>query len=684
MATTTISTHIPIKSAPGVSSGTDSTPSSTPHYTAADKIRFVNGLPQKIGGWVSTTLNGVTLSGCVRSIYSATLGEKLQTLLGSDTALYSLVGSELDNLTPLNTSTTAIANSLDTHYATLANDPITTTISSTSVVIADTEASLFKEGDSYILSGAAAVGGIGAGEFNTTHLVRSVGVNEITIETTSAATSSVTGGGAVVVRTSGLITVNATAHSQTDDQRTKIAGATDFGGITAATEMNLEFIVRNAQTNTFDVMTEGTATSSVSGGGGASTTYQTQLSSGQCDEANGQGYGMGRYGVGLYGTALVSSTGRRLPRIWSFDQFGDLIVMSPGNDGGVYSWDGSGTTAPALVSNAPAQVTYVFVSDNILVTLGADGERNKIKSSDINDITAWTASSVNQVFEDYIEGAGRLKTHVSLNGTNLIFTDTQCYTFRYIGLPFIWEIKFKDNIGCASQMSRVVVKGVAYWMGANNFYMWRGGNVEVMPSNTGSETTLLNYVFMDVNRSQLSKSFAWYNKRYDEIWFHYPSEGSAEVDRVARYSVTNRDWVPDTFDRLAAEYPNDNLQVPRLVDSSGNLYKHEVGVDADTSAMAWSLTTNLQDMGTDNVRQGSIIPDSVQTGSISTTINAYSYPQSATAKNTQTITITPTTEFVPLNMDGRFLQYTFSGEELGQDWIMGQWLTSMQKSSRSY
>lgn len=681
--TTTLSKDIPINIVSGVFPSTDRAGADTQGLSvAASKIRFLNGRPQKLGGWESITMNGATISGCVRAVFSANLGEKLQTLLGSNEYLYALLGSNLTNITPLAGSTTVIANSLDTHYDTLASDPLTTTNGSNEVVVADADAAFYVAGDSYVLSGATDTGGIGAAEFNKTHIIREVGSGTITIKTSSNATSDATGGGGSVVRTSGLVTVNATAHNQNNGARIAIAAATTFGGITTG-EINIEHIIRNVTTNTFDAMTTGTATSSVSAGGGASTTYEVGIAEGACDETNGQGYGMGLYGVGLYGTALASTNGRRYPRIWFFDSFGDNIVMTPGNAGKIYTWDGDTTVAPTVVANAPTDVNYLFVSNNILVTFGADGIRNRVKGSDQGDTTNWTSSSTNQVFTDDIEGAGALKSHVSLNGLNLIFTNTQCYTFRYIGLPLVWEIKFKDNIGIIAPMARVVVKGVAYWMGENNFYEWRGGNIDVMRSNISNQSTLLNYVFKNINRSQLSKCFAWYNKRYDEIWFHYPSAGSNEVDRVVRYHVTEKHWTPDTFDRLAAEYPNTNAQFPRLIDSSGVFYRHEVGNDDNDSAMAFSLTTGRTKLASSNIQVTQLIPDSIQTGNITVTVDLFSYPQSATAKNTKTLTITPTTEFMPVGADGRYIQYIFSGETLDQEWVMGLWEQSVQLSSKS-
>ena len=459
------SQHIPIQITPGVCPPTDSTEADTPHFTAADKIRFIKGRPQKLGGWIKQLLTGTTISGCARSIFSGIIEGKLITIIGSSTALYALIGSNLQNITPLEAAATTIANSLDTHYDTLVNNPITTALSSNVVLIADPEAALFIPGDAYKIAGATGpIGGIDASELNTTHIVRDVAPGVITIKTVSIASGAATGGGNAVVRSSGLVTVNATAHDQENGQRVAIADAVTFGGI-LDTQVNGQFQIRNVLTDSFDIMTEGFATSSVSAGGGASTAFQVEIGDGLCNETGGQGYGMGFYGVGLYGTAHESANNRRFPRIWFTSQFGQNFLTTPGNGGGLYRWDGSLNDAPILVPGAPTDINYAFVSDNIVVTFGAGGDGNHILASDQNDAEEWSSSSTNQVYDDYIEGAGRFWSHVSLNGTNLIFTPDQTYTFRYIGLPFVWEVKFKDNIGIIAPMARVVVNGVAYWMG---------------------------------------------------------------------------------------------------------------------------------------------------------------------------------------------------------------------------
>ena len=678
--TTKPSQLIPIECLPGVEPVTDKTPLKTKHFTFSDKIRFVDGMPEKIGGWmVSPFSNDAEISGTSRSVFSATINGRVYTMIGTNEKLYVLIGSTLTNITPLDVDTIAIANSLATHYATLANNPISVVNNSNVVTVADSESALFQIGDEVTLSGATTTGGILDTTLNAMHIIRSIGVGSYTIRVGTNATSTTSGGGASVVRSSGLITVTDAAHGQDDGDRVKINGAANTGGILAA-DINLEFIIRNVTANTYDVMTDGTATSSVSAAGGAATEYQQEIPIGLVNASFGQGYGMGLYGVGLYGVPKLSTAGQLYPRIWFFDRFGNTIIMTPGNQTGLYQWGGLISEAPELVSGAPDEINYAFVSDNIVVTLGYQ-EGNEIFASDQNSITQWVSSSTNQVFQDDIEGAGRFLTHVSVNWTNLLFTENQIYTFKYIGLPLIWDIELlESNIGIISPMARVVIEGVAYWMDDNNFYKWEGGNVQIIPSNSTYQTTIYNYVFSDLNVSQKSKIFCWYNQQFNEIWWHYPSEASNEPDRIARFNVQDQTWCPDTMSRTAAEYPIISLVNPRLIDV-GTLYKHEIGTDDDSSPMEFTLKTNLRTAGKDTNTMVGIVPDSLQSGDIDLIIHSQLWPQATATMKEDTVTVSPDTTYIPYTVNGRFWDYQWTGAELGQVWQMGDWQEYVQKGA---
>lgn len=663
-----------IEITPGVMPSTDASPSDIPCWVNTFHTRFdpTTGRIRKIGGWSSINFDySRTIDGTMRTIYSVTINGKVYTVIGTNTYLYSVVGSQLTNITPLQDTSVAAANSLETHYGLLANDPIGTTNGSNFVTVTDADASRYQVNDLYVLSGATTTNGIPNTDLNATHVIRSLTPTTVTFRVATSATSTGSGGGALVNRTDGLIRLTSAAHGNLDGYRVKITGAADTGGILAA-NINLEFIIRNVTANTFDVMTTGTATSIASAAGGAGTAYFKQLEAGNLNQGLGYGYGAGLYGVGLYGSALVSGTGETYPRIWIADRYGENIVMTPGNQSGCYTWDGDTTIAPTLISGAPDDVNYLFVSNNILVTFGHTVE-NKIFASDQGNYTQWTASSTNQVFEDIIEGAGKFVSHCPIDGSNLIYTENQTYSMKYIGGTAVWQILPIDTtIGIIAPFARISVNGIAYWMGQYNIYQYRGGKAEIIPSNFTNQATALRYVFNNINKGQAYKIFAWHNEEFDEIWFHYPSQGSNECDRVIKVSRRLQCWDIDQMNRTAAESPVQNLDNPRL-GNVGTLYYHETGTDDDGQAMAWSATTRKFITGKSTAVLTQIVPDSVMTGNINLQVRTYNYPQSVVGMNDKTYVITPTTERVPVQLNGRYYDYTFSGQELGQEFLMGQW-----------
>lgn len=696
--TTTKSILIPIQITPGVQPATDKTNFATTHYTQADKIRFRFGFPQKIGGWVSVLLNyGSVISGLARSLFSAILSTSVTTIIGTNSNLYSISGSILTNITPLQVSTIALgSNPISTNVVNLSSNPIATVSGSNIITVNDPLASILIPGNLVTFSSLTATNGLGTGVLNAAHVVHTiVDSSHYTVIVSAAATSTGSGGGASGTAANNLLTINKTAHGMLVGQRVKIVGATATGGILAA-NINSEFNILFVSANQFVVASTTVATSQVLGGG-SSVTYQPQITSGAANQGSGQGYGAGFYGVSLYGTALPSSTGIVYPRIWFFDRYGSNIILTAGNQTGLYTWTGSNTTAPVLVANAPAAINYSFVSNNIAVTFGASGIPNRIFASDQGNITQWISSSSNQVFDDTVVGAGQFLSHVPVGSNNLIFTKNQTYLFSYINFVAgqanaVWNIQLlENNIGIIASMARCSVAGVAFWMGQNNFYMWASGNVAIIPANDQAQSTLLNYVFTNINRGQSSKCFAWYNEQFDEIWFHYPSASSNECDSIAKLNRTDLTWTPDTFDRTCAEYPNLSLSYPRLVSAEGVLYEHEQGVDADGQPMPFSLTTNLR--GGDFIKNylgasttktymlTGIVPDSQQTGDITLEVMAQKFPQSPELTADNDYTITPTTELIPMSVGGRLWKYKVSGEALGQEWTAGQWQAYAQESA---
>jgi hypothetical protein len=151
-------------------------------WKSGDKVRFFNGLPQKVGGWVKATVT--QFLGVCRGTWDwQTLAFIKYIGVGTNLKLYVYQGGSFYDITPLRVS------------GTLANNPFTTIIGLFTVSVHHV-AHAEMVGDYVHYSGAAAVGGITInGEYTVTSVT---GVDDYVITHSIAATSSVTGGGAAV------------------------------------------------------------------------------------------------------------------------------------------------------------------------------------------------------------------------------------------------------------------------------------------------------------------------------------------------------------------------------------------------------------------------------------------------------------------------------------------------------
>lgn len=666
---------------PGVTPITDDTSFAAQNFTFSDNIRFRKGLPEKVGGYTIQPFQfGQALNGVCRSMYSTEINGVIYTLYGTNSRLYCQVGSFLTNITPFLTTSTAASASLSTTYATLGSNPISVTNGSYVVTVTDTNAPRYQIGDLYTLSGATGTGGILAAALNTQHVIRNVGATTLTFNATTA-TSTAVGGGASVVAASGLVRVTV-ANTLAAGDRIKMAGAIAAGGITAL-QINLEYIARNISPTYFDIMTAGTATSSVSAAGGSGTVFYPPIPVGLVNESFGQGYGMGLYGTGLYGINRVSTSKHLYPQIWYFDRFGDFIMLTPGNGGALYEWTGNTATAPTITTNSPAAINYMFVSDNSVITFGQAGNENRISASDVGNRQTWTVTATNQAFDTIQQGASRFFCALKLQGINLLFTEQQVYTFQYIGLPNVWAIQLLGNIGIISSQAAWNINNVAVWMGIDNFYTWSGGVIDVMNSNVAPVSSILKYVFNNLNVAQKSKVFNYYDKAFQEWRIHYPSAGANEPDSVACTNILETTWWPDTVSRTAAETPTPLLTYQRLVDANGVVYNHEQTYDNAGSPAEFTLITNIRTLSKRETLLSAFIPDSIQTaGSITVTLDMFQWPNATINMSTQDYIVTqqPDLGRHQVGQTGRFWQYTIIGNALGQFWRAGKWAEEKQVS----
>ena len=154
-----------------------------------DKIRFRNGLPEKIGGWEKLTT--VAHMGVCRSLYGWSALDGSEYLgVGTNARFYVEQSGTVNNITPFRTGN-----------ETLGANPLSTQAAGSSVIVVSDASHGAISGDMVNITGATTLDGIAAAAINIDHQISSiVDSNSYKITVTGTASSgSVSGGGSAVV-----------------------------------------------------------------------------------------------------------------------------------------------------------------------------------------------------------------------------------------------------------------------------------------------------------------------------------------------------------------------------------------------------------------------------------------------------------------------------------------------------
>ena len=151
-----------------------------------DKIRFRQGTPEKIGGWVKTS--NFTYLGVCRSLSRwSTLEGLIYTGVGTNLKFYIYDGGtgQFNDITPIRATTTL-------------NNPFVTIVGESIVTVNDSITGNIQAGDFVTFSGASSVGGL---NLNNEYQIVAVAIdgNSYTINAGIQASSSAIGGGAAVI-----------------------------------------------------------------------------------------------------------------------------------------------------------------------------------------------------------------------------------------------------------------------------------------------------------------------------------------------------------------------------------------------------------------------------------------------------------------------------------------------------
>ena len=514
-------------------------------WSDGDKIRFFSGYPQKLGGWQKTTSE--TFIGVCRQVWNWITSFTDNFLgVGTDIKLYIEVGGQFYDITPLRAT-----------LATPATDNC--------------------------------------------------------IETTSGSTT---------------ITVNVTAHGCLSGDYVTISGVTgDVGGVPDA-EINAEHVITRVDDDIFTFTVATAATSTVAAGGGASIDIECQIHPGYPLTTAGYGWGAsawnGSYPWGLGGPTPIDL----LQRDWFMDNFDNDLVANI-RRGPIYYWERGSSASPATslgtraillsalsgADSVPTLAMQVTVSQNDKHLLAFGCQPYAGLSTDYDPLLIrWASQDEPQYWNPTgttpggaASSAGFLRVSrgseiVATQATRqeiLVYTDTTLYSLQFTGTTDVFALQqLADNISMISPRAAATANNVTYWMGTDKFYAYTG-QVQTLPC------TVREYVYKDINFAQSDQIISGTNEGFNEIWWFYPSADSNWNNRYVVYNHFQQLWFFGNLGRTAwmdtplrdyptglytAEYEYSDTVAGNP--NNGNLYQHEVGVDADGEPMDSYIQSN--------------------------------------------------------------------------------------------
>ena len=541
---------------------------------------------------------------------------------------------------------------------------------------------------------------IAVGTSSKYYIVQGDDFNDITpirLTTTGEATFAVANGATVA-------TVTDTSHGANTGDFVTFSDAASLGGNVTAAVLNQEYeIISVPNPNTFTINLSVTANGSDTGNGGGSTVAAYQIDCGLDTQVGGTGWGSGTWQRSTWGSSFGTGVATELS-LWNEDNFGEDLLLNL-KDGGVYYWDKSGGLAARAVNlvdvdnanNAPTIAKQVMVSDNsrhIIVfgtnTIGTTVQDPLlIRFSSSESLTDWSPVPTNSSGDLRIGSGSTFVTAIETKREIVVFTDSTLHSMQYLGAPFSFGIQpLSTGITIMGPNAAVAVEDAVFWMGQDSFYLYEGGTKQL-------PCMVKEKVFFDFNYSQKDKVYAAHNAEFSEVTWYYCSNtnsvangGNGQNDLYVTYNYAEAVWYYGTLAR-SSFIDRGTFQYP-IGAEGGYLYDHEVGYDADGSAMAASIEASPIDMGEGErfVFISRIIPDITFQGStgnspsVDMTLSMQDYPGSpygqaeaetvtSSAISTTTVPFEQFTTKADIRLRGRSFAFKIGSTALGVRWRLG-------------
>jgi hypothetical protein len=674
-------------------------------YYESNLVRFRQGTPEKIGGWVQISPN--TYTGVCRSLWNWTtlVGANLVGV-GTDSKFFIQQTGVYYDVTPI----------ISSHI--LAANPITTVNNSNSVTIVDTTY-LPAVGDYVIFSGAAEVNYVTLnGQYQVTSIVNSTSY-KVTALTTANASGA---GGGSVMYAAYLLNVSTNIATNFYGWGAGTDGSGTWGGVgqvaTASglklwTQYNFgENLLFGAKKGAMYMWNATTATTLAT----PTTVTISNASPGVVTLTSNTGVPL------VAGTAIMFETTGALPlpltpfTVYYVKYLTDTTFKLSTTFGGAdinTTTAGSGAhtiSIRAILVSALAGATDVPLTQNTLIVsdtsrftfcfgtndyLSTTYDPMLVRWSDQESMTNWTPAVTNQSGSLRLSHGSQIQAVLQSRQEILVFTDSAVYSLQYLGAPYVWGAQIlSDNISITSLNAATYSSGTGYWMGQDKFYKYDG---RVQPLRCD----LRQFVYNDINRSQFSQIFSGTNEGFNEVWWFYCTENSTTIDRYVVYNYAEDIWYYGSMGRTA--WLDSSLQdYPMAATYANNLVYHEKGVDdgitLPATAIDASIVTSQFDIGDGHnfAFVWRMLPDLTFRGSTDGTTprltmelqplqnsgSGYNDPISIGGTSSDGAQVVTATQTYPIDFDtftgqlnirvrGRQMSMKISSNQIGTQWQLG-------------
>jgi hypothetical protein len=390
----------------------------------------------------------------------------------------------------------------------------------------------------------------------------------------------------------------------------------------------------------------------------------TSFSTGRTDALGSTGYGNQDYGEQAYGVARIpaSNSGVLPATTWSMDNWGQYLVACSDYDGKLYEWqlDFATPTKAVAITNAPTSCKGLIVSEErFLFALGAGGDPRKVQWSDQEDNTVWTPAATNQAGDFILSTPGSIICARRVRGGVLILTDVDAHLAQYQGPPYVYGFeKVGTGCGAVGVLSVAAADTFAVWMGSSGFWLY-DGYVKPLQSDVS------DFVFRDINRTQISKVNAIHNSKFAEIIWFYPSSESNEIDSYVVWNYRENHWTIGTLARTVGTGQG-VFTSPLMCSSDGYVYEHEAGWNYDGQTPYAESGPYQIGMGDNLLVADQLIPDDLTLGDVTATFKTRLYPTATETTHGPYSLANPTS----VRLQGRQMKVRVNGNN-NTDWRVG-------------